>query len=178
VTGRNYVGGLCGYNNYYGTITNCYTTGLVTGNTKLGGLCGFQTGDSAEISNCFWGTETSGMTVGYNLSSSHPGTITNVLGKTITQMQDINTFLTAGWDFVNVWDICDGTNYPRFIWQIIKGDLACPDGVTLVDFAIFSQAWLTSSGQPDYNDHCDLVDDNTINLADLTIFAENFLQGL
>jgi hypothetical protein len=93
-------------------------------------------------------------------------------------MQNINTFLAANWDFVNIWDICDGTNYPEFIWQTIKGDLACPDGVTLVDFAIFSKSWLTSSGQPGYNEDCDLVDDNIINLADLTIFAENFLQGL
>jgi len=48
----------------------------------------------------------------------------------------------------------------------------------MVDFAIFSAAWLTSSGQPNYNDDCDLVDDNIINLADLEIFAQNFLEGI
>jgi len=82
------------------------------------------------------------------------------------------------WCFGCIWDICNGTNYPRFIRQISVGDISCPNGVTLVDFAIFSQAWLTSSGQPGYNEDCDLADDDTINIADLAIFAENFLHGL
>jgi hypothetical protein len=71
------------------------------------------------------------------------------------------------------------TGYPMLFFQRdIPGDFTAGYGVNLTDFAIFSQSWLTSSGQPDYNEDCDLADDNTINLADLAIFAENFLQGL
>jgi hypothetical protein len=101
-------------------------------------------------------------------------------GKTTTQMQDINTFLAANWDFQNLWHMpYQSTGYPMLFWQRdIPGDFAASYGVTLTDFAIFSQSWLTSSGQPDYNEDCDLVDDNAINLADLLTFAENFLQGL
>jgi len=38
VNGEHYTGGLCGHNN--GTLSNCYTTGLVTGYSTVGGLCG------------------------------------------------------------------------------------------------------------------------------------------
>jgi len=39
LNGREYVGGLCGFN-YKATITNCYTTGTVKGSKKVGGVCG------------------------------------------------------------------------------------------------------------------------------------------
>ena len=60
----------------------------------------------------FWDIQTSGQT------TSAGGT-----GKTTVEMQTANTFLEAGWDFVeetengtdDIWWILDGQNYPR-LW--------------------------------------------------------------
>lgn len=48
-----HIGGLCGYN-YYGSISNCYSTGNVAGgkhSRRLGGLCG--TNEQGGISYCY-----------------------------------------------------------------------------------------------------------------------------
>ncbi|MCK5269799.1 MAG: hypothetical protein KAJ46_03405, partial [Sedimentisphaerales bacterium] len=55
-----YLGGLCGCN--AGTIGNCYSEGSVTGDNNLGGLCGYNN-SYGRITNCFWDVETSGMSV-------------------------------------------------------------------------------------------------------------------
>jgi hypothetical protein len=57
----------------------------------------------------FWDVETSGKT------TSRGGT-----GKTTTEMQTASTFLDAGWDFDDIWMICEGVDYPRLQWQNIK----------------------------------------------------------
>jgi len=170
-TNCDYVGGLVGRNAPAapGHIDNGYSTGAVSagaGSSDVGGLSGNNAGS---VTDSFWDTDSSGQT------TSGGGE-----GKTTAQMQDINTFLAANWDFENLWHMpYQSTGYPMLFWQRdIPGDFTAGYGVTLADFAIFSQSWLTSSGQPGYNEDCDLVDDDTINLADLAIFAENFLQGL
>jgi hypothetical protein len=171
-----YVGGLVGSNNGSSSkIENCYSTGYVTGGSFVAGLFGYF--NSGTVTGCFWDTQTSGTADGVGNMDPDPS---GVSGKTTTQMQDINTFLTADWDFQNIWHMpYESIGYPMLFWQRdIPGDFTAGYGVTLADFAVFSQAWLTSSGQPDYNEDCDLVNDNTINLTDLTVFAENFLQGL
>ena len=119
VSGDGYLGGLCGYNSY-GTISKCYSTGSVSGNDNLGGLCGYQSGYRAKLLNSFWDTQTSGTTNGYNYSS---GSVTNVLGKTTAEMQDINIFLAAGWDFIGETangsdDIWTMAGYPTFSQDI------------------------------------------------------------
>jgi len=160
------MGGLIGEVEF-GSINNCYSTGQVSGSLDIGGLIGRNSWCLLD-EDCFWDTETSGLT------ESDGGT-----GRTTAQMQDINTFLTAGWDFENLWRMSYKTGYPMLLWQRdISGDLAAGYGVNLADFVVFSQTWLTSAGQPGYDDDCDLVDDDTINIADLAVFAENFLQGL
>ena len=88
--------------------------GLVIGTNSSGGLCGRNA--IGEISDCFWDMETSEMTVGYNLYSPSPGTITNVIGKTTQEMQTQSTFTDAGWDFDSTWWINDGVDYPLLIW--------------------------------------------------------------
>ena len=51
IAGGNYVGGLCGQNDYYNSkISMCYVTGSVVGNNDVGGLCGYS---SADISDCY-----------------------------------------------------------------------------------------------------------------------------
>ncbi|MHC4243603.1 MAG: GLUG motif-containing protein, partial [Planctomycetota bacterium] len=51
MSGFEWLGGLCGWNEIDGTISNCYATGSVTGETwYLGGLCGQNDGT---ISDCY-----------------------------------------------------------------------------------------------------------------------------
>jgi len=35
-------------------------------------------------------------------------------------MQTAATFLDAGWDFNDVWTICEGKDYPRLQWESVK----------------------------------------------------------
>ena len=121
--GQDYVGGLCGYNTFYGTISSCYSTGTVSDGNRVGGFCGYNDYDGTisscysrgvvygangsggfcadndgSISSCFWDIETS------TWSISDGG-----VGKTTAQMQTESTFTAAGWDFVDTW-LMDG--YP------------------------------------------------------------------
>ena len=51
VSGKSYVGGVCGKNSNGGTVTNCYNTGEVRGTSQyIGGLSGDN--DSSSITNC------------------------------------------------------------------------------------------------------------------------------
>jgi hypothetical protein len=104
------VGGLVGHNGENGIVNQCYSVGEVTGNMETGGLLGANDGD---VSGSFWDMDTSGQ------SGSAGGT-----GRNTVQMQDINTFLNAGWDFVGY--TVNGTegiwwmpvnNYPGLWWQ-------------------------------------------------------------
>jgi hypothetical protein len=104
------VGGLVGIN--WDSIRNCYSTGLVSGDSSVGGLCGES--DSGSVVSSFWDVNTSGR------STSYGGT-----GKTTAEMKTRSTFISAGWDFVgetangtkDIWTICEGVNYPKFVWQ-------------------------------------------------------------
>jgi hypothetical protein len=144
VIGHEYVGGLLG-RKYSGQIIRCFSTGLVTGEEDVGGLIG---DNNADVTDSFWDMETSGQ------DTSSGGE-----GKTTAEMQIASTFLQAGWDFVgetengteDIWSICEGTNYPRFVWQVPVGDFVCPDGITIDDFAFFLDHWR--------NDNCDLSND-------------------
>ena len=118
-----YIGGLVGMNYFGGTITNCYSTGFA------GGLVGFSNGGITN--NSFWKSQVSGQI------GSGGG-----ISKTTAEMQTLSTFTTAGWDFTNIWDICEGTNYPRLAWQIPAGDFACPDGVNTEDLDYLAGRWL------------------------------------
>ncbi len=137
-SGNRSVGGLTGKNRE-GRITGSYSTATVTGNVNVGGLVGSNedggvvasysmggvsgelvvgglVGDNARgsVSASFWDTETSGQ------SSSDGGA-----GLMTIEMLDINTFLTAGWDFVDetengtddIWKMWDGYDYPRLAWE-------------------------------------------------------------
>lgn len=164
-----YVGGFCGINNLT-TISNSYSTGQVVSSNSYGGFCGLNY--NATINDCFWDTQTSG-----TLTSD------GATGKTTAEMQTEATFTLAGWDFVNetangsddYWKICDGVEYPTFVWQSLPGNFVCPSNIDLADFAIFAKAWMTSLGDPNYNAICDLTGDDTVNFDDLIIFLENWL---
>jgi len=106
VDGGHTVGGLVGHN-YKGTIANCYSTGSVSGHGYRHGLVGMNY--EGAITNSFWDVNTSGLT------TSDGGT-----GKTTAEMQEIDTFLGAGWDFVaetangtsNFWQMPEAPGYP------------------------------------------------------------------
>ncbi len=102
VTGNRYVGGLVGKS--YGSIASSYSTGTVSGNEYVGGLAGHHFFGS--ITASFWDIESSGQ------ATSAGGT-----GLTTAEMQEIDTYLNAGWDFID--EIFNGTcDY----WQMSPGD--------------------------------------------------------
>jgi hypothetical protein len=167
ISGNWGVGGLVGEND--NTIANCYSTGSVSGNYDVGGLVGYDEG--GEVAASFWDIETSSQ------STSAGGT-----PKTTAEMKTKSTFTNAGWDFGNIWDICEGTSYPRLRWQILsardRGDFLCPYGVDFLDFAVLASAWQSEPGDPDWNPSCDISKpkDNFINELDLAILCENWLK--
>lgn len=78
IKGASYIGGVCGTIDY-GTIENCYNTGIVIGESYVGGVCG--TVDSGTIENCYntgvvMATQTNYASVGGVCGSSW-GTIEN-----------------------------------------------------------------------------------------------------
>ncbi|MGB2863989.1 MAG: GLUG motif-containing protein [Sedimentisphaerales bacterium] len=188
VTGDWAVGGLVGANRL-GNVDMSYSTGVVTDTDPnslspplppddpfdpiykgAGGLVG---GNISNITSCFWDTETSGQT------TSDGGD-----GKTTAKMQTAGTFLDAGWDFAgetengteDIWSICEGNNYPRFVWQIGAGDFVCPDGITIDDFMFFMEHWLDDNcdSSNDYCEGTDLDQSGTVDVIDLEIFFENW----
>ena len=170
VNGVSYIGGLVGYSDHI--IETSYSTCTVSGEHYVGGLVG--DGWNRIVTNCFWDMETS------DQDTSFGGT-----GKTTAEMQTASTFLEAGWDFVgetengteDIWSICEGTNYPRFVWHIPVGDFVCPDGITMDDFLFLLEFWLNDNCDSS-NDFCqgtDLDQSGTVDEDDLEIFFELWL---
>jgi len=183
VNGNSDVGGLIGLY-YSGTVSNCYAGGKVSGaETNVGGLLGREySPPSIDFNANFWN---------YDLNPSYSGignaSDPNVIGKTTVQMRTMSTFTDAGWDFVDevvngpndIWDICEGTNYPKLAWQIPAADFVCPDGVNSADYSFFAGHWLNNDcGTSDNCDNTDLDLSGSIDINDLKIFAENWLSGV
>ena len=158
------LGGLVG-ENLSGTIFGCYSTGGVTGgdgSAYLGGLVGF---GGIAVWRCYF------------LVTSGPA---NNFGTPLTDTQMKQQASFFGWDFNNVWVICEGTNYPRLMWQIPAADWVRPDGVNFADFAYFAERWQTT-GCYSSNNFCGGADfdfSGTVDIADLKIFCSYWLQGL
>lgn len=95
VSGVSRIGGLVGYTSSANCkIENSYSTGQVTSTGVLGGLIGE---GASTVTNSFWDTETSGITV------SAGG-----IRKSTSEMKIQSTY--TNWDFINIWGI-DG-DYP------------------------------------------------------------------
>jgi hypothetical protein len=114
VSGETGVGGLVGLN-WFGSISTSYSTGSVSGNSDVGGLVGYS--DYGIIITSFWDIESSGQ------ATSAGGT-----GLTTAEMQDPNTFMDAGWDFVgkpdgphDIWAESEGGGYMILSWQLPPG---------------------------------------------------------
>jgi len=96
VSGADYVGGLVGYNNR-GTISDSYSTSAVECSNNDGSVGGLIGHGGNHATGCFWDIETSGQVV----SAGGSGLITS-------EMQDVQTYQGAGWDFAG--DPADGTS--------------------------------------------------------------------
>jgi hypothetical protein len=135
--GPRYIAGLVGYNDYYNnSIINCYSNGLViTLNSpqNMGGLIGYAANRGAgtgSVTGCFWDTQTYGQT------TSAGGT-----GKTSAEMKTLSTFTSAGWNFVQTWDIEENQTYP-FFRIYLAGDINHDGEVDFYDFAVLASEWL------------------------------------
>jgi hypothetical protein len=167
VTGDRYVGGLAGQVER-GAAYKSYSAGSVSGNQDVGGFTGYVR-VLGRVMNSFWDTQTSGQ------PTSAGGT-----AKTTVEMQMVNTFTSAGWDFWNTWTICEGMNYPVLQWQIPAADFRCPDGVNFIDFAFFAAHWHQRYCNPS-NNYCngtDLDQSGSVNLLDLAVFTDSWLEGV
>jgi hypothetical protein len=171
VSGTDKIGGLVGDN--WNAITNCYAVGLVIGDSNTGGLVGRKSGDG-DANDSFWDIQTSGK-----------ATSAGGVGKNTAEMKDIDTFLDAGWDFVeetangtdDIWKICNGRSYPKLAWQqSLPTDFVSPDGVYFEDLAYFIQYWLSiTCGDSNNCDGTDLNTDGTVNFIDFAVFANSWL---
>ena len=103
IDGDHSIGGLVGQLSG-GEIFHSYSVGAVSGTgTSIGGLVGGGTGEAIE---CFWDIEASGQSEGRRGE-----------GLSTAQMKDINTYLQAGWDFID-----ERENGTDDIWFMPEGD--------------------------------------------------------
>lgn len=154
-------------------ISNCYAVGSVTGNTYVGAFVGYNA--SISYKSNFWDSN-----INPDMNGIGTGSDPNVIGLTTAEMQMHGTFESAGWDFNDVWAICDGTNYPRHIWSIPAADFVCPDGVNFVDYSYFAPQWLASDCN-EANGYCsgrDLDESGLIDEEDLKILCGYWLDGI
>ncbi len=103
VTGDHCIGGLVGQNNKQ--VSRCYSVGAVTGSGGAGGLIGLVGVATGSTSNSFWDIDAAGIQI------SAGGT-----GWTQRRMQNWNTFLQAGWDFVG-----ETVNGIQDLWVMPEG---------------------------------------------------------
>ncbi|MBN1788706.1 MAG: hypothetical protein JW806_09995, partial [Sedimentisphaerales bacterium] len=166
VSGNDYVGGLIG-DGSWGHVTNCYSTGAVSGNSHVGGL----TGSGYAVAS-FWDMETSGQ-----------ATSTGGTGLTTAEMQEMATYVDAGWDF----SYTDGDDadwfiqideYPILTWQISPADIYTDGRNDFRDFSVFAQFWLREDCGI-YNYYCDWADldfDGDVDIDDLAILMDYWLE--
>ncbi|MBN1124247.1 MAG: hypothetical protein JXA82_04505 [Sedimentisphaerales bacterium] len=101
------VGGLCGTNS--ALVSHCFAAGPVNcDGWAVGGLIGGLA--SEPVTASFWDIEATG------LADSAAG-----IGLSTAVMYSQQTYLDAGWDFVNIWRIDeDGTYYPHLWWEQLQ----------------------------------------------------------
>ncbi|MFH1049977.1 MAG: GLUG motif-containing protein [bacterium] len=118
-----YVGGFCGGNKYYGIITNCYSSGIISGNKYVGGFCGY---NDNIITNCYSLVEVKG--------SSEVGGFIGMMSSydkyEVTNCFSIGEVVCSGGD---VGGFCGGTDYNSIsncFWDIDKSKKSTSRGGT------------------------------------------------
>lgn len=156
LSGGQFVGGLVGMNDNQGTIANCYSNATVSGSLVVGGLVG---ANSAKINKCYAAGPTYGVAIVGGLVAQDAGEVissfwdietsgqsTSSGGEplTTTEMKTRATFTSAGWDFIETWDIGENQTYP-FLRTHPAGDINHDDIVNFFDLAILADHWLQST---------------------------------
>ena len=182
VVGREGVGGLVGDNRCY--VSNSYSMASVSGHSNVGGLLGFNSiqdtdGCAVRVLKSFWDT-----TINPDLPGVGSGADPNVIGELTENLQKLETFAQAGWDFTSesangtadIWRMCgDGADYPRLAWEFSQGgDFDCPDGVALEDIGYLADRWLATT--PDTSGAADANSDDKADLADFAVLAEYWMK--
>ncbi len=107
VSGKSYVGGLLGYQNSSGSVTNSYSAGSVNADSSsYGGLIGYN-----------YGTVTSSY---YNKNKSGCEDTDKGTSLTNAQMKDESNF--EDWDFVSTWGVYDTINNGFPFLQAMSGE--------------------------------------------------------
>ena len=119
-------GGLVGRN--HGSIMDCYADGYIRGN-RVGGLV---QSNGGSIANCYATATVLGVlpagglvaedkegiiSSSYFLGESDGGGPDNGLGVALTDAAMRQQTSFVGWDFDDVWTICEGVDYPRLRWE-------------------------------------------------------------
>ncbi len=174
VNGSQFVGGMFSNVSSNCNVIDCYTSCQVYGNDYTGGFVGFH--GSGRYSGCFWNSEVNPDVNAFGYISNSNGV--DVTALTTAQMQSIDPFTSAGWDFVgetvngyrDTWRMCeDGIDSPKLSWEYTENaDLLCPDGVDFVDYAMLAEFWKLKNPEQDYNA------DDIVNFSDWAYFAENW----
>jgi hypothetical protein len=90
-----------------GEVRNCYAACSVTGSGDVGPCIGLASPVAVQ-EGCF--------SLSLEVSRS------NGLGTPLTAEQMKQQASFAGWDFENVWMVCEGRGYPRLKWEGIACD--------------------------------------------------------
>jgi len=78
--------------------------------------------------------------------------------------------------FKPIEDLADfGLDALEILWPNLAADLNEDGCVDLIDYSVFSQSWMSCSGDNKYNAICDIFDDNSIDTLDAAAFSENWL---
>jgi filamentous hemagglutinin family protein len=108
-TPGNAEGGLVGEN--FGTITDSYSSGLVTGSSFSGGLTAFDGGSAGIVTGSFWDLDTSGQSTSAGAE----------LGETTSALLTLSTYTGAGWNIGtslgDTWVIFDGQTRPMLAME-------------------------------------------------------------
>jgi len=186
VSGYEVIGGLCGYNQE-GTISNSFSRGTVYGDKDTGGLCGRMYG-SAIIENTYSSAAVTASVITPNIGGLlgflHSGNIyrsyfldsvgpDNGNGLALTDIQMKQQLSFDNWDFNDIWDICEGTNYPKLQWSnIIAGNFHCPDRVDFIDYAELMDQWKMIKYEADFNS------DGLVDFYDYAQYVLNYDNNL
>ncbi|AQQ72429.1 Polymorphic membrane protein 20 [Limihaloglobus sulfuriphilus] len=69
-----------------------------------------------------------------------------------------------------------GTAVDMGAYEFITGDFVGNDGVNLRDFAVLANAWQSTVEDINFNEQCDLHEDGVVDIFDLALFAEYWLE--
>jgi surface protein len=182
IYGDDITGGIAGLNS--GIIENCYSVAIVDSFTDTGAIVGNDTGFGGLYVNSFWDVDVNPTLSAIGNINPDPDGIT---GETTLNMMSIDTFTTAGWDFVDeianggddLWIICqEGIGYPQPAWISYPGDMDCSNTVDLADFAYLSERFLKTDCQSTGDcGKADIDKSNTVDFADLLLLIDDWLAG-